>query len=54
MAAGTRLLLTPVVFAALLVGHAGADTVPAAVLASVAAWLTAAAADRRRAVTGAA
>ncbi len=49
MAAGTRLLLTPIVFAALLVGHAGADTVPAAVLASVAAWLTAAATDRRRA-----
>ena len=54
MAAGTRLLLTPIVFAGLLVGHAGADTVPAAVLASVAAWLTAAAADRRKAAARAA
>ena len=40
MAAGTRLLITPVLFAGLLVGHAGADAVPAAVLAAAAAWLT--------------
>ena len=40
LAAGTRLLITPVLFASLLVGHAGADAVPAAVLAAAAAWLT--------------
>ena len=40
MAAGTRLLITSTLFAGLLVGHAGADAVPAAVLAAVAAWLT--------------
>jgi H+/Cl- antiporter ClcA len=40
MAACTRLLFSPVLFAALLVGIGGQDTVPAAVLASVAAWLT--------------
>lgn len=43
MAATTRLLLTPIVFAALLVGHNGIDATPAAVLAAVAAWLTMAA-----------
>jgi H+/Cl- antiporter ClcA len=40
MAAATRLLITPTLFAALLVGRAGADAVPAAVLAAAAAWLT--------------
>jgi chloride channel protein, CIC family len=40
MAALTRLMLTPIVFAALLVGHNGADAVPAAVLAAAAAWMT--------------
>ena len=40
MAAGTRLLLTSVLFSALLVGLVGVDATPAAVLAAVAAWLT--------------
>jgi H+/Cl- antiporter ClcA len=47
MAAGTRLLVTSALFSALLVGSAGFDTVSAAVLAAAAAWLTAAAIDRR-------
>jgi H+/Cl- antiporter ClcA len=47
MAATSRLMLTPIVFSALLVGHNGADTVSAAVLASAAAWLTLAVIDRR-------
>jgi H+/Cl- antiporter ClcA len=47
MTAMTRLLLTPIVFAALLVGSHGTNTVPAAVLAAVAAWLTMAMLDRR-------
>jgi H+/Cl- antiporter ClcA len=42
MAAQTRLLFSPVLLAALLVGPNGADTIPAAVLAASAAWLTAA------------
>jgi H+/Cl- antiporter ClcA len=49
MAAQTRLLISPLLFAALLVGPAGADAMPAAVLATVAAWLTAEAVERRRA-----
>jgi chloride channel protein, CIC family len=40
MAAGTRLLITSTLFAGLLVGSAGTDAVPAAVLAAAAAWLT--------------
>jgi H+/Cl- antiporter ClcA len=51
MAAGTRLLFAPVLFAALLVGRAGLDAVPAAVLASAAAWLTIAALERRSAAS---
>jgi H+/Cl- antiporter ClcA len=47
MAAGTRLLVTSSLFAGLLVGHAGLDAIPAAVLAAVAAWLTIRALDRR-------
>jgi H+/Cl- antiporter ClcA len=47
MAATTRLLLTPMLFAALLVGLDGVDAVPAAVLAACAAWITASALDRR-------
>ena len=47
MAAATRLLLGSVLFAALLVGSAGLDAIPAAVLAAVAAWLMVAALDRR-------
>lgn len=42
-AAQTRLLITPVLLAAVLVGTQGSDAVPAAVLASAAAWLTMAA-----------
>jgi H+/Cl- antiporter ClcA len=49
MAAQARLLVAPTLFASLLVGHAGADTVTAIVLASVAAWLTATALERRAA-----
>lgn len=45
MAASTRLLLAPVLFATLLVGTAGIDTIPAAVLATASAWLTAALLD---------
>jgi H+/Cl- antiporter ClcA len=40
MAAGTRLLFAPILLGALLVGHTGLDAIPAAVLASAAAWLT--------------
>jgi chloride channel protein, CIC family len=47
MAAGTRLLITSTLFASLLVGSAGLDAVPAAVLAARAAWLTVRALDRR-------
>ncbi len=47
MAAATRLLITPALFASLLVGTAGLDAVPAAVLAAAAAWLTIAALDQR-------
>jgi H+/Cl- antiporter ClcA len=47
MAAGTRLLITSTLFASLLVGSAGLDAVPAAVLAACAAWLTVQALDRR-------
>ena len=47
MAAGTRLLITSTLFAALLVGSAGADAVPAAALAEASAWLTMKAVDRR-------
>jgi H+/Cl- antiporter ClcA len=47
MAAATRLVLASLVVAALLVGTAGVDAVPAAVLAAVAAWLTVAALDKQ-------
>jgi H+/Cl- antiporter ClcA len=46
MAAQTRLLASGLLFAALLVGLAGVDAVPAAVLAAAAAWLTSSALDR--------
>jgi H+/Cl- antiporter ClcA len=49
MAAATRLLITSSLFAALLVGTAGLDAVPAAVLAAAAAWLAMQALDRRTA-----
>jgi H+/Cl- antiporter ClcA len=45
MAAGTRLLFASLLVAALLVGLAGLDAVPAAVFAAAAAWLTRAAID---------
>ena len=45
MAAATRLVLASLVVAALLVGTVGADAIPAAVLAAVAAWLTVSALD---------
>ena len=41
MAAQTRLILTAMLFGALLVGTQGLDATPAAVLAAAAAWLTA-------------
>lgn len=44
-AAATRLLFSSLVLAALLVGLAGLDAVPAAVFAAVAAWLTRAVLD---------
>jgi hypothetical protein len=47
MAAMTRLLLAPLLFAALLVGIPGVDAIPAAVFAGSAAWLTRTALDRR-------
>jgi hypothetical protein len=47
MAAGTRLLFSSLLFAALLVGRPGLDTIPAVVLAIAAAWLTALALDAR-------
>jgi H+/Cl- antiporter ClcA len=47
MAAQTRLLFAPVLFATLLVGHAGLDATPAAVLAAVAAWLVMTALESR-------
>ena len=49
LAAGTRLLINSTLFASPLVGTAGLDAVPAAVLAACAAWITAQALDRRMA-----
>ena len=40
MAAQTGLLVSPLLFAELLVGHVGLDATPAAVLATAAAWMT--------------
>jgi H+/Cl- antiporter ClcA len=48
MAAQTRLILSAMLFAALLVGTQGLDATPAAVLAAAAAWLTMQAVDPRR------
>ncbi|HJU96402.1 MAG TPA: chloride channel protein, partial [Jiangellaceae bacterium] len=47
MAAATRLLFASLLFAALLAGSQGVDTMPAAVLAAVAAWTTTTALTRR-------
>ena len=49
MAAMTRLLVTSMLFAALLVGKQGLDAVPAAVLAAAAAWLAMEALERQSA-----
>ena len=43
----TRLLFASVIFAGLLVGTAGIDTIPAAALAAVTSWLTVAAIDEQ-------
>jgi H+/Cl- antiporter ClcA len=48
MAAQTRMLLTSMLFAELLVGLRGVDTIPAAVLAAAAAWMAATALARAR------
>ena len=47
MAAVTRMLLTPILFASLLVGPAGVEAVPAAVLAAASTWLVMTALERR-------
>jgi H+/Cl- antiporter ClcA len=47
-AAVTRMLLTPMLFAALLVGPNGLDAVPKAVLAAATAWFVIAVLDRRQ------
>jgi H+/Cl- antiporter ClcA len=52
-AAMTRLLLTSILLATLLVGSNGLDAVPAAVLAAVGAWLTVTALDARAATRAA-
>jgi H+/Cl- antiporter ClcA len=48
MAAQTQLLVSPLLFAELLVGHVGLDATPAAVLATAAAWITTSALQSRR------
>jgi H+/Cl- antiporter ClcA len=52
MAAQARLLFTPLIFAALLVGSPGRDAVSAAALASAAAWVASYAIDRRASAHG--
>ena len=47
MAAMSRLLLSSILFAALLTGTAGLDAIPAAVLAAAAAWIVAQGLERR-------
>jgi H+/Cl- antiporter ClcA len=47
MAAQTRLLVSPILFASLLVGSAGHDAISATVIAGATAWLAASALDRR-------
>jgi hypothetical protein len=41
------MLLTPILFASLLVGPNGVDAIPSAVIAAAASWLVIAALDRR-------
>lgn len=47
VAAATRLLVSSLLIAALLVGTVGLDAIPAAVLAAAGAWLTVTALDKR-------
>lgn len=47
MTAMTRMVVSPLMFAGLLVGSAGLDALPVAVLATAAAWLTSAVIDHR-------
>lgn len=47
MTAMTRMVLAPLLFAALLTGREGIDALPLAVVATAAAWLTSAAVDHR-------
>jgi H+/Cl- antiporter ClcA len=49
MAAQTKMILASMLFGALLVGSAGFDAIPGAVLAAVAAWIVTTAIDRRTA-----
>ena len=49
MAAQTRLLVSPILFSALLVGSAGHDAISATVIAGATAWLASTALDRRAA-----
>ena len=51
MAAQSRLLLSSMLLATILVGSQGSDAVPAAVLAAAAAWLSATALERRTSTT---
>jgi chloride channel protein, CIC family len=51
MTAMTRLVFASLLFAALLAGSQGVDTIPAAVLAAAAVWVTTAALERRAAPT---
>jgi H+/Cl- antiporter ClcA len=52
MTAGTRLIFSSLLFSGLLVGTAGLDALPAAVLAAVAAWLVVTALATRDDATG--
>lgn len=52
MTSASGMVFSALVFSALLTGSAGVDAVPAAVLATVAAWLTGAALKRRQAPSG--
>lgn len=47
MTAMTRMVVTPVLFAGLLVGRAGLDAIPVAVVATATAWLASAVLDHR-------
>jgi H+/Cl- antiporter ClcA len=51
MAAHSKFIVSSILFASLLVGTQGVDTVPGAVLAAAAAWITVTALERRRSVS---